>query len=90
MSVILWFTIAYTSAMGRDYNAEDEEILTAIALSPDPIVTTSELAGKLPYGQDGVRRRLKELQERGAVKSRKVGARATVWWITTEGREQLG
>jgi len=46
--------------MGRQKKLDDAEILKAIALSPDPVVTAPELAGQIEeYGEDGVRHRLK-------------------------------
>jgi len=76
--------------MGRQKKLDGAEILKAIALSPDPVVTAPELAGQIEeYGEDGVRHRLKELRDRGLVNSRDVGARATVWWITPDGRAAI-
>lgn len=96
-----WFVRKYTKSMtlctprtlygmmGRSKKADDEEILRAIATSPDPIVTAAELTERLPYKIDGMRVRLQELEEKGFVRSRDVGARATIWWITPEGRREL-
>ena len=75
--------------MGRSKKVGDIEVLKAIALSPDPVVTAPELAEKLGYSDDGVRNRLKDLEEDGFVKRRDVGSRATIWWITTQGRAEL-
>lgn len=75
--------------MGRSKRVSDEDLLRAIATSPDPIVTAPELADRVEYSVDGVRERLKGLEEQGYVRCRDVGARATIWWITPEGRQQL-
>lgn len=75
--------------MGRRKRVEDDEILRAIAVSPDPIVTASELTERVDYSADGVRNRLEDLEEEGLVMSRDVGSRAKVWWITTHGRQRL-
>jgi len=75
--------------MGRRKKIGDAEVLRAISGSPDPVITASELADKLGYSRDGIRNRLKELEDNGWVRSREVGARAQVWWITTEGLDQL-
>jgi len=75
--------------MGRPTKVDDQEILQAIALSPDPVVTAPELSEKLGYSNDGIRHRLESLQDNGLVKSRDVGARATIWWLTSAGRENL-
>jgi len=75
--------------MGRQKRVDDDEILRAIAISPDPIVTASELSERLDYSDDGIRNRLSDLEEGELVMSRDVGARAKVWWITTQGRQRL-
>jgi predicted ArsR family transcriptional regulator len=75
--------------MGRTKRVSDEEILRAIATAPDPIVTAPELAKRVDYSVDGARERLKNLEERGFVRQRDVGARASIWWLTPEGRQQL-
>jgi len=75
--------------MGRSKRLDDETILREIATHPDPVVTAPELSERLDYSADGIRKRLQDLEESGYVISRDVGARATVWWITTDGRQQL-
>lgn len=75
--------------MGRPKKQDDEKILRAVALSPDPVVTASEIADVTDYNIDGARGRLEDLYEEGWVDKRKVGARATVWWLTDAGRKQL-
>ena len=77
-----------SNTVGRSKKATDVEILREIAVAPAPVVTASELAEVLPYSTDGVRLRLKELEEDGLVESREVGARAVVWWLTTDGKKQ--
>lgn len=67
----------------------DLEILRIIALKPAPVVTAPELAEETRYGPDGARQRLKDLQEKGLVDCKDVGARSVVWWITPEGKERL-
>jgi len=75
--------------MGRSKSVDDTEILQEIASHPDPVVTAPELAERLNYSADGIRNRLRELESDGSVMRREVGARATVWWITTDGRQRL-
>ena len=75
--------------MGRNKKVGEKEILEAIALSPDPIVTAAELAQSVDYSPDGMRNRLQELYDDGLVNKKDVGARATVWWISEDGRDRL-
>jgi len=75
--------------MGRSKKIGDIELLKAIATAPDPFVTAPEMADRLDYSKDGVRNRLEELEDAGWVERRDVGARATVWWLTREGRHKL-
>jgi predicted ArsR family transcriptional regulator len=74
---------------GRPPKISDCEILRAVALAPDPIVTAPELSGRLDYTRQGVRGRLKDLEEEGLMKSREVGSRAVVYWMTPDSRQKL-
>lgn len=76
--------------MPRTPRVSDEEILQQIQLHPDPVVTARELSEHVDYTPDGVRRRLHDLEERGLVIKRDVGANAVIWWLSDEGRRQLG
>jgi DNA-binding MarR family transcriptional regulator len=42
----------------------------------------------MDYTRAGVHKRLKELVEQGLVRKRDVGSRATVYWLSEEGRRQ--
>lgn len=75
--------------MGRTKRIDDREILREIATSPDPVVTAPELGEDLAYSVDNIRIRLGELEDKGLVMSRDVGAHATVWWITASGRQEI-
>lgn len=74
---------------GRKPETPDGEILQQIALARTPFVTSTELAEDLEMTQQGVYSRLQSLEEEELVKSRKVGARARVWWLTDAGREKM-
>jgi predicted ArsR family transcriptional regulator len=65
---------------GRKPRVLDEEILAVFREAEDPVLIASEVAEHLPIGRRGVYDRLEKLEERGAVTSKKVGGRATVWW----------
>jgi predicted ArsR family transcriptional regulator len=75
--------------MGRSERVSDVEFIEAMQASPDPFVTSKELADILGYSRDGARRRLQSLEESGYVRSRSVGANAKVWWLTTQGEDEL-
>ncbi|QIO25380.1 MarR family winged helix-turn-helix transcriptional regulator [Haloarcula sp. JP-L23] len=74
---------------GPDQRVSDDDILKEIALCPDPIVTASELAEKLPYSRQRVNQILDEFVENGWVDEREVGARAIVYWLTPEGQQEI-
>lgn len=75
--------------MGRAKKMSDREILSVIVSRPDPVVTASELTDHTEYKIDGIRERLEELEDGGYVRSRDVGARSKIWWITTAGRDLI-
>lgn len=66
--------------MPRKARVKDHEILELFDREDTPICTVPEMAEELPIGDDGLRRRLKELEKKGEVTSRQVGARSVVWW----------
>lgn len=65
---------------GRKPRITDEEILDVFRSSSDPVLTTGEVASEVDITHRGVRNRLEKLEEEGKIKSKKVGARAMVWW----------
>lgn len=75
---------------GRRPEITDEEILAVFRSSTDPVLTTSEVASQFEITHRGVRDRLAKLEDQGTIKSKKVGARAVVWWdpdhTTTSGK----
>jgi predicted ArsR family transcriptional regulator len=75
--------------MGRSRRVSDEELIQEINAAPDPFVTASEMAERIDYSRDGALRRLRDLEERGYVRSRNVGANAVVWWLTDTGKDVL-
>lgn len=66
--------------MARTASVSDEEILEALETPESPVATVGDVEGDLSIGGDAIRYRLQKLEERGVVKSKKVGARAVVWW----------
>lgn len=58
----------------------DDEILMVFRDSDDPFLTAAEVAAELPIKRRGVYDRLKQLEEDGILRSKKVGGRTTGWW----------
>jgi DNA-binding MarR family transcriptional regulator len=74
---------------GRKPETSDEEILRAIALHPDRVVTASEIADCVGMTSAGVNKRLPELVDDGVIVRKKVGANAVIYWLSPAGREQI-
>jgi len=72
---------------GVEYRESDVRYIKAIATHPDPVVTAPEIAEAIDVSQQAAYDRLSNLESRGLVKSKQVGARARIWWLTTTGRE---
>lgn len=70
---------------GRPPTVSDVEILRSFTGSPDPVLFTTEVADVVGLSQQGIYKRLSELESNGYVRS-KAGGNARVWWITREGR----
>jgi len=69
-----------TEDMPRTVTVTDDEILETFQKVNDPIRTVPKMAEELPIGEDGLRSRLKTLEEDNQVRSKTVGARSVVWW----------
>lgn len=65
---------------GRRPEITDDELLGVFRSSSDPVLTTSEIASQVEITHRGVRDRLEKLETEGKLNSKKVGARAKVWW----------
>ncbi|MCQ4334993.1 FaeA/PapI family transcriptional regulator [Natronomonas sp. F2-12] len=65
---------------GRKPKITDDNILAVFRSSSDPVLTTSEVASEFEITHRGVRDRLDQLEQKGQLKSKNVGARAKVWW----------
>jgi predicted transcriptional regulator len=69
---------------GRKPRHEASEILREFLLSTDPTLGTGELAEKFNYSKQGMNKRLRALENRGLIQSKKLG-NVRAWWITEEG-----
>jgi predicted ArsR family transcriptional regulator len=65
---------------GREPMISDRQILNVLAEADDPWLTTSEIADKLDYSNQGIKQRLKELAEDGDLCSKRAGI-SWVWWL---------
>jgi predicted transcriptional regulator len=66
----------------------DATIIREIALARGPAVFAVELTGPLDMSRQGVDRRLRDLQDKGLVNSKKAG-RARMWWVSDDGWKLL-
>ncbi|WP_396612891.1 winged helix-turn-helix domain-containing protein [Haloferax sp. S1W] len=73
---------------GRKRTVSDEEILEVLLDSEDPFLTTTEVAEVLDFSQPGALKRLRQLEEKAYVETKKAG-NSNTWWITESGRERV-
>lgn len=74
---------------GRKPEVSDAEILSAIHSHPDAVVTASDIADIVDLTGAGVNNRLPNLVDAGLVIRKDVGARAAVYWLSDQGRDEL-
>jgi predicted ArsR family transcriptional regulator len=76
---------------GRTPEITDDEILAVFRSTSNPVLTTAEVASEFDLTHRGIRDRLEKLEKEGTLESKKVGARAIVWWdpehTTTSGKD---
>jgi len=72
--------------MAEVLNESDRKYLRQAILYPDPVFTAVELAEEVGVTQQASHSKLSNLEDRGLVRSKEVGSRARVWWVTDEGR----
>lgn len=66
----------------------DDQLLRIFKESKDPVLSAPEIADELPISKTGVYKRLRDLQERDLLTSKKIG-QGRAWWITGSGEEFL-
>jgi DNA-binding GntR family transcriptional regulator len=66
---------------GRPRYLSDEQILDEFRTSDDAFLTAVEIAESFSMTRTGIRRRLEQLEEDGALRSKKAGSRAVGWWL---------
>lgn len=67
------------------YRESDVRYIQAMATQPDPVLTAPELAELVGVTQQAAHDKLEAMRDRGLVRKKKVGAKAVVWWLTTDG-----
>jgi predicted ArsR family transcriptional regulator len=75
--------------MGRPPTVADDEILAAIALHPEPVVTARDLDERLGLEPESVLARLNQLHADGLLAKKEPGASAAVFWLSEDGRSRL-
>jgi predicted ArsR family transcriptional regulator len=60
----------------------DEELLAAFDDIEGPFVTAGELADRLPISRTAINKRLKDLQSRGVIESKKPTKTMVGWWLS--------
>jgi len=65
---------------GRKPQVSDEEILSVFVAADDPVLMADEVADHLSIGRRAVYDRLRKLEDEGVLRSKKTGARSTIWW----------
>jgi len=68
------------SKPGRKPRVTDDEILQVFRDTNDPVLSTDEVADRLPLERRSVYDRLVSLRKDGALTSKQVGGR-NIWWI---------
>jgi predicted transcriptional regulator len=71
--------------MPRSRETSDEDILVEFYLHDDPVLVAKEAADALDMSRQGIHERLKELEARGHLHSKKPG-RDRIYWLTDDGR----
>ena len=74
---------------GQTPKISNTQLLREVYLSPDPIVTATEIAERLDYSRQAINYRFTRLAEEGLLHRREVGARATVYWLSDAGERQI-
>lgn len=69
---------------GRKPRVTDEEVLAVLRDTNDPVLSTAEVADRLPIKRRATLTRLQRLAESGVLARKQTGGRNTVWWLSNE------
>jgi predicted transcriptional regulator len=70
---------------GRSPEVSDEEILRAVGLHDEPVVSPSDVAEAVDMSNAGINNRLRQLADEGYLIRKEVGAKAVIYWLSDEG-----
>jgi len=73
---------------GPDRQVTDKDILLELRNHYSPAMNASEISDELPVSRQTVDKRLRALEDRELVHTRKVG-RVRVWWLSDAGKQFL-
>jgi Mn-dependent DtxR family transcriptional regulator len=73
---------------GREVTVDDVDILRLFDESGDPFLFTGEVAAALDFTSSGALKRLKQLESKGFITSKRSG-KVPGWWLTDTGRDVL-
>jgi len=59
----------------------DADLVDVFRSTPDPVLSTAEVADAVPIKRRGTLNRLRDLEEEGRLDSKQIGGRNTVWWL---------
>ena len=71
------------SSSDRNTRVPDEDILSVLREADDPVLSTAEVADRLPIERRSTLNRLRSLEEQELVESKQIGGRNTVWWLSS-------
>jgi len=69
---------------GRKPRVTDEDLLDVFRATPDPVLSTVEVADAVPIKRRETLNRLQALKEDGELESKQIGGRNTGWWLVDE------
>lgn len=75
--------------VGRPPTVPAEDVVRAIALHPEPVVTAADIHDNIGLSKAGARERLKKLADEGLLGKKRPGGSALVFWLTDDGKAYL-
>lgn len=72
------------SKPGRKPRVTDEEVLTVLRETGDPVLSTAEVAEELPIQRRATLTRLQRLAENDVLARKRTGGRNTIWWLAND------